>query len=85
MFTNLANYLLGSIANQDQGATTAGVENSSRRLTAVEQEDDWVLVDEGSDCDSDKLSDHLSVHSLEDDDECHVSDCEEQAAGEITR
>ncbi|KAJ8922103.1 hypothetical protein NQ315_004035 [Exocentrus adspersus] len=61
MFTNLANYLLGSIINQDQGATAEGVENSSIRLTTEEQ-DDWVVVDR----DSEGNSDTLSVQSLED-------------------
>ncbi|KAJ8971244.1 hypothetical protein NQ314_000806 [Rhamnusium bicolor] len=66
MFHNLANYLLGSVLNQDNGATAEGVENSSIRLTSVEQ-DDWVLVDR----DSEGNSDTSSVASLDD------ADCEE--------
>lgn len=81
MFTNLANYLLGSIVNQNQGAAAEGVEdNSSIRLTSVEQEDDWVLVDR----DSEGNSDTLSVRSL-DEGECQESDTDVPAPGELTR
>lgn len=82
MFTNLANYLLGSIINQDQGATAEGVENSSIRLTSTDQdEDDWVLVDR----DSEGNSDTLSVHSL-DEEKYQESDTEDlPPVGGLTR
>lgn len=63
MFQNLANYLLGSVLNQDQGATAEGVENLSNvRLRSEDKEDDWVLVDR----DSEGNSDTCSVESLDD-------------------
>lgn len=61
MFQNLANYLLGSVINQEQGATAEGVEDSSTRLRSVESEDDWVLVDR----DSEGNTDNSSVESLD--------------------
>lgn len=67
MFQNLANYLLGSIVSQDQGATAAGVEDSSIRLISSEHEDDWVLVDR----DSEGNSETSSVESLDE------GDCQE--------
>ncbi|KAJ8950629.1 hypothetical protein NQ318_010828 [Aromia moschata] len=63
MFQSLANYLLGSVIGQDQGATAAGVENSSIRLTSVDH-DDWVLVDR----DSEGNSDASSVGSMDEED-----------------
>lgn len=66
MFQNLANYLLGSITNPNQGATAEGVEGSSNsiRLTSIETDDNWVLVDR----DSEGNSDNSSIDSLEDED-----------------
>lgn len=64
MFQNFANYLLGSVINQDQGATAEGVENSSIRLTSREQ-DDWVLVDRDSEGNSDASSEEDILEQLE--------------------
>ncbi|KAG5890999.1 hypothetical protein JTB14_022579 [Gonioctena quinquepunctata] len=67
MFQNFANYLLGSVLNQNQGATAEGVENSSSlRFRSEDREDDWVLVDR----DSERHSDTCSVGSLEDEAAC---------------
>ncbi|CAH0547501.1 unnamed protein product [Brassicogethes aeneus] len=68
MFQNFANYLLGSVTNQEQDRATAeGVEaihNSNAansRLRSAESEDDWVLVDR----DSEGNSEASSVESLD--------------------
>lgn len=47
MFHNLANYLLGSVLNQNQEATAEVVDTSSIRIRSTE-ENDWVLVDRDS-------------------------------------
>lgn len=68
MFSQLANYLLGTTSNDNQQETASGVEETSTRLTSVLSEDDWVLVDR----DSEGNSEVSSVESLDgfcDDDE----------------
>lgn len=58
MFNNLANYLLGTIVNQQDEA--AGViEETNLRLTSV-SEDDWILVDRDSEGNSEISSDEES-------------------------
>lgn len=55
MFNNLANYLLGTIINQQDEA--AGVaEETNLRLTSV-SDDDWILVDRDSEGNSEVSSD----------------------------
>lgn len=63
MLRNWANYLLGSVITED-GATATGVANMNLRLTSIDHEGDWILVDK----DIDDKSDTCSVQSL--DDEC---------------
>lgn len=46
MFTNLANYLLGTITNQQEGAAGAPEQETNLRLTSGDE--DWVLVDRDS-------------------------------------
>lgn len=68
MFTNLANYLLGTITNQQpqQQPENAGVqEETNLRLTSGDE--DWVLVDRDSEGNSDRASTDGS--ELGDDDE----------------
>lgn len=55
MFNNLANYILGTIYNQ-QDETAGVVEETNLRLTSV-SEDDWVLVDRDSEGNSELSSD----------------------------
>lgn len=56
MFNNLANYLLGTIINQQDEA--AGVaEETNLRLTSASGEDDWILVDRDSEGNSEVSSD----------------------------
>lgn len=47
MFQNFANYLLGSVLNQNQEATAEVADTSSIRIRSTE-ENDWVLVDRDS-------------------------------------
>lgn len=56
MFNNLANYILGTIYNQEDEDTAGVVEETNLRLTSV-SEDDWVLVDRDSEGNSELSSD----------------------------
>ncbi|KRT86342.1 hypothetical protein AMK59_2939 [Oryctes borbonicus] len=61
MFSQLANYLLGTSSNDHQEETESGVEETNTRLTSRLSEDDWVLVDR----DSEGNSEISSVESLD--------------------
>lgn len=74
MFTNLANYLLGTITNQQQDPTTTGVQQQQQqqtnlRLTSGDDDGDWVLVDRDSEGNSSRSSSEYGDYNDDEDDE----------------
>lgn len=61
MFSQLANYLLGTTSNDHQQESESRIEETNTRLTSRLSEDDWVLVDR----DSEGNSEVSSVESLD--------------------
>lgn len=56
MFTNLANYLLGTITNHQQQENATGVQQQETNLRLTSGDEDWVLVDRDSEGNSDRSS-----------------------------
>lgn len=70
MFSQLANYLLGTTSNEHPEETASGVEETNTRLNTILSEDDWVLVDRDSEGNSETSSvESLDGYSDDEDDE----------------